>query len=57
MFHQQIMKDKWINVGYDGEELKPHTEPVEDYDDTGRIGEKSVNACCLTCSVGETALD
>ncbi|XP_069574409.1 MAP/microtubule affinity-regulating kinase 4 isoform X1 [Brachyistius frenatus] len=34
---EQIMKDKWINVGYDGEELKPHTEPVEDFSDTGRI--------------------
>uniref|UniRef100_A0A3Q1AIX7 non-specific serine/threonine protein kinase n=1 Tax=Amphiprion ocellaris TaxID=80972 RepID=A0A3Q1AIX7_AMPOC len=34
---EQIMKDKWINVGFDGEELKPHTEPVEDFTDTGRI--------------------
>lgn len=38
--HQQIMKDKWINIGYDGEELKPHTEPLEDLNDTNRIGEK-----------------
>lgn len=38
--HQQIMKDKWINVGHDGDELKPHTEPVEDFNDTGRIGKK-----------------
>lgn len=34
------MKDKWINVGYDSDELKPHTEPVEDLNDTNRIGEK-----------------
>nr|XP_019959502.1 PREDICTED: MAP/microtubule affinity-regulating kinase 4-like [Paralichthys olivaceus] len=34
---EQIMKDKWINVGYDSEELKPHTEPVEDFNDNGRI--------------------
>ncbi|XP_070762052.1 MAP/microtubule affinity-regulating kinase 4 [Enoplosus armatus] len=34
---EQIMKDKWINVGYDSEELKPHTEPVEDLNDTNRI--------------------
>uniref|UniRef100_A0A1A7YEC3 MAP/microtubule affinity-regulating kinase 3 n=1 Tax=Iconisemion striatum TaxID=60296 RepID=A0A1A7YEC3_9TELE len=34
---EQIMKDKWINVGYDGDELKPHTEPQEDFSDTGRI--------------------
>ena len=34
------MKDKWINVGFDCEELKPHAEPVEDYNDNGRIGEQ-----------------
>lgn len=33
------MKDKWINAGYDGEDLKPHIEPVEDYSDPARIGE------------------
>ena len=34
------MKDKWINVGYDGDELKPHTEPTENYSDSTRMGEK-----------------
>ncbi|XP_041796021.1 MAP/microtubule affinity-regulating kinase 4 isoform X2 [Chelmon rostratus] len=34
---EQIMRDKWINVGYDSEELKPHTEPEEDFNDTNRI--------------------
>lgn len=34
---EQVMKDKWINVGYDGDELKPHTSPPEDYNDTVRI--------------------
>ncbi|XP_042269462.1 MAP/microtubule affinity-regulating kinase 4 isoform X3 [Thunnus maccoyii] len=34
---EQIMKDKWLNVSYEGEELKPHTEPVEDFNDTSRI--------------------
>ncbi|XP_047449957.1 MAP/microtubule affinity-regulating kinase 4 isoform X2 [Mugil cephalus] len=34
---EQIMKDKWINVGYDSDELKPHIEPVEDFTDTSRI--------------------
>ncbi|XP_076590684.1 MAP/microtubule affinity-regulating kinase 4 isoform X1 [Chaetodon auriga] len=34
---EQIMKDKWMNVGFDGEELKPHTEPEEDFNDTSRI--------------------
>ncbi|XP_035240442.1 MAP/microtubule affinity-regulating kinase 4 isoform X4 [Anguilla anguilla] len=34
---EQIMKDKWMNAGYEGEELKPHVEPVEDYNDASRI--------------------
>ena len=33
------MKDKWINIGDEGEELKPYTEPEEDFGDTKRIGE------------------
>lgn len=35
------MKDKWINAGYEGEDLKPHIEPVEDYSDPARIGEST----------------
>lgn len=38
LFLQQVMKDKWINTGYEGDELKPHIEPVEDYSDPARIG-------------------
>lgn len=38
------MKDKWMNAGYEGEELKPHVEPVEDYNDASRIGERSAPA-------------
>ncbi|XP_076017553.1 MAP/microtubule affinity-regulating kinase 4 isoform X2 [Genypterus blacodes] len=34
---EQVMKDKWINAGYDGEDLKPHIEPVEDFSDPARI--------------------
>ncbi|XP_017291767.1 MAP/microtubule affinity-regulating kinase 4 isoform X6 [Kryptolebias marmoratus] len=34
---EQIMKDKWINVGYDGDELKPHIEPEEGFSDTSRV--------------------
>ncbi|XP_072548152.1 MAP/microtubule affinity-regulating kinase 4 isoform X1 [Salminus brasiliensis] len=34
---EQIMKDKWMNVGYEGDELKPHVEPVENYNDPDRI--------------------
>lgn len=38
LFLQQVMKDKWINAGYEGDDLKPHIEPVEDYSDAARIG-------------------
>uniref|UniRef100_A0A3B5LZK9 non-specific serine/threonine protein kinase n=1 Tax=Xiphophorus couchianus TaxID=32473 RepID=A0A3B5LZK9_9TELE len=34
---EQVMKDKWINTGYEGDDLKPHIEPVEDYNDPTRI--------------------
>ncbi|MEQ2271599.1 MAP/microtubule affinity-regulating kinase 4, partial [Xenotaenia resolanae] len=34
---EQIMKDKWINVGHEGAELKPHVEPEEDFSDSSRI--------------------
>ncbi|XP_065123147.1 MAP/microtubule affinity-regulating kinase 4 isoform X6 [Paramisgurnus dabryanus] len=34
---EQVMKDKWMNAGYDADELKPHIEPVEDYSDANRI--------------------
>ncbi|TSN39340.1 MAP/microtubule affinity-regulating kinase 4 [Bagarius yarrelli] len=34
---EQIMRDKWMNVGYEADELKPHIEPVENYNDTERI--------------------
>uniref|UniRef100_A0A671LUY4 non-specific serine/threonine protein kinase n=1 Tax=Sinocyclocheilus anshuiensis TaxID=1608454 RepID=A0A671LUY4_9TELE len=34
---EQIMKDKWMNVGYENDDLKPHVEPVEDYNDSSRI--------------------
>lgn len=34
------MKDKWINAGYDSDELKPHKEPEEDFTDSNRIGGK-----------------
>uniref|UniRef100_A0AAQ5YGP6 non-specific serine/threonine protein kinase n=1 Tax=Amphiprion ocellaris TaxID=80972 RepID=A0AAQ5YGP6_AMPOC len=34
---QQIMKDRWMNVGYEQEELKPYTEPEPDLNDLKRI--------------------
>jgi len=32
-----IMKDKWMNMGYEEEELKPYIEPVQDWADSKRI--------------------
>ncbi|XP_056586224.1 serine/threonine-protein kinase MARK2 isoform X8 [Triplophysa dalaica] len=41
---QQIMKDKWMNVGHDDEELKPYIEPQPDYKDPKRTGQHHSNA-------------
>lgn len=37
---QQIMRDRWMNVGYEEEELKPYIEPQPDYKDPRRTGGK-----------------
>ncbi|XP_077058169.1 serine/threonine-protein kinase MARK1 isoform X1 [Siphateles boraxobius] len=34
---EQIMKDRWMNVSHEEEELKPYTEPEPDFSDTKRI--------------------
>uniref|UniRef100_A0A665TWH1 non-specific serine/threonine protein kinase n=1 Tax=Echeneis naucrates TaxID=173247 RepID=A0A665TWH1_ECHNA len=34
---QQVMKDRWMNAGYENEELKPYTEPEQDFSDVERI--------------------
>lgn len=36
---QQIMKDRWMNVGHEDDELKPYVEPLPDYKDPRRTGE------------------
>ncbi|XP_028838050.1 serine/threonine-protein kinase MARK2 isoform X3 [Denticeps clupeoides] len=33
---QQIMKDRWMNVGHEDDELKPYVEPQPDYKDPKR---------------------
>ncbi|XP_044304264.1 serine/threonine-protein kinase MARK2 isoform X10 [Varanus komodoensis] len=33
---EQIMKDRWMNVGHEDDELKPYTEPLPDYKDPRR---------------------
>lgn len=32
------MKDRWINAGFEEDELKPYTEPELDITDQKRIG-------------------
>jgi MAP/microtubule affinity-regulating kinase len=32
------MKDKWMNIGYEEDELKPYIEPLPDFFDETRIG-------------------
>lgn len=34
---QVIMKDKWMNMGYEEDDLKPYIEPVQDWNDRKRI--------------------
>jgi len=36
---QQIMRDRWMNVGYEDDELKPFIDPQPDYKDPRRTGE------------------
>lgn len=45
---QSIMKDKWMNMGYEEDELKPYTEPEPDYKDHKRIGESASMYITLT---------
>ena len=32
------MKDKWMNIGYEDDDLKPFIEPLPDINDPMRIG-------------------
>ncbi|XP_064484701.1 MAP/microtubule affinity-regulating kinase 3-like isoform X3 [Ornithodoros turicata] len=34
---EAIMKDKWMNIGYEEDELKPYVEPETDFGDSKRI--------------------
>ncbi|GIY97635.1 hypothetical protein CEXT_208993 [Caerostris extrusa] len=39
---EAIMKDKWMNVGYEDDELKPYVEPEPDFSDTRRMGKQEI---------------
>lgn len=45
------MKDKWMNTGYEDDELKPYLEPEPDYKDHKRIGESASMYITLTTIV------
>lgn len=35
---QAIMKDKWMNIGFEEDELRPYIEPDRNMNDAIRIG-------------------
>ncbi|KAJ7379792.1 hypothetical protein OS493_012538 [Desmophyllum pertusum] len=39
---EQIMSDKWMNLGYDSQDLKPYSEPTPDFKDERRIDVRSL---------------
>ncbi|XP_035289315.1 serine/threonine-protein kinase MARK2-like isoform X19 [Anguilla anguilla] len=41
---QQVMRDRWMNVGHEEEELKPYVEPQPDYKDPRRTGQPRAGA-------------
>lgn len=43
------MKDHWMNVGHEEEELKPYIEPEADFSDSSRIGMSNC-VCACVCS-------
>ena len=53
---QGVMKDRWMNIGFEDDELKPYMEPKPDLNDQARIRECATYtyiyvACwCCTCS-------
>ena len=43
------MKDRWMNVGFEDEELKPYIEPEADLSDQARIRESYPRATVSVC--------
>lgn len=38
---EAIMRDRWMNTGYEDDELRPYLEPQQDFKDHKRIGNLS----------------
>ena len=49
------MSDKWMNLGYDNQDLKPYCEPTPDFKDERRIGE-NFGTSFITVTMLNTAL-
>ena len=51
------MKDRWMNVGHEEEELKPYAEPEPDFNDTKRIGKHlSIYERCSPEAISQSPL-
>jgi MAP/microtubule affinity-regulating kinase len=49
---ETIMKDKWMNIAFEDDELKPYNEPLPDLSDQMRIG--GFSSCFLFLALGYT---
>ena len=41
------MKDKWMNVGFEDDELRPYVEPDSNMNDQVRIGKWELKVGCV----------
>jgi hypothetical protein len=44
---QTIMKDRWMNIAYEDDELRPFVEPEPDLSDPKRIGKPDSLFSCM----------
>ncbi|XP_074603308.1 MAP/microtubule affinity-regulating kinase 3-like isoform X1 [Brevipalpus obovatus] len=50
---ETIMKDKWMNIGYDDDDLKPYSEPEQDFIDPKRV-DTLIHTGCTKVEVEES---
>uniref|UniRef100_A0A182X092 non-specific serine/threonine protein kinase n=1 Tax=Anopheles quadriannulatus TaxID=34691 RepID=A0A182X092_ANOQN len=53
---ETIMKDKWMNMGYEDDELKPYVEPLPDLKDQKRIDD-FLFVCTICCATQQSESD
>ncbi|UYV71487.1 MARK1 [Cordylochernes scorpioides] len=51
---QSIMKDKWMNIGFEDDELRPYLEPEPDFGDSRRIAEVLMAMGCSKEEIDES---